>query len=648
MSELLPFVVVGLASGAIYGLAGTGLVLTYRTSGVFNFAHGGIATLAAYGFYELHEQRAVAWPLAAAASIAVVGTVGGVGLELLARRLAPATSAMKVVATVGLLLVIQGLMTVRYGTGTFSLPQYLPTSSFRLPGVNVGYDQLIVVIVGVAITFALSTFLRTSRRGIAMRGVVDSPSLLELTGIDAPGIRRQAWIIGSSVAAASGILIAPTLGLDPILLTFLVVQAFGAAALGRFRSLPVTFAGGLGIGVAAAIGQRYATDFPNLLGLPPSLPFIVLIAVLVFAKPGSLAEVGTPRKERRERLSPLPAAPRSALAALGALVVVLIPTLVGSKLPVFVSAAAYVIIFISLGLLLKLSGQISLCHAAFVAIGAAAFGKLISAGMPWPLALLGAGLAAVPLGAAVALPAVRLPGVFLALATFGFGILLERMAYRSFLMFGKEGALGAPRPELIVDFSSDRAYFYLAVGLAVAAAMFVIVLQRGRLGRLLRGVADSPVALQTFGASVTTALVLVCCLSAFLAGIGGAVLAAGNGAAGGTGLGALQSLLWLALVAATGRRVIPAAVVAAVFLAVLPIYLPDAWVDYQTVGFGVAAITIALARSSGFDLAARIKRDLLDSDRRRRSPFAERAAISDAPTRIGSRRPHPVLAGEVS
>ena len=219
---------------------------------------------------------------------------------------------------------------------------------------------------------------------------------------------------------------------------------------------------------------------------------------------------------------------------LAAGVVILIPDLVGAKLQVWISGAAYVVIFLSLGLLVKTSGQVSLCHAAFVAVGATTFSRLrVEAGLPWFVALLGAGLVAIPVGAFVALPAIRLSGVYLALATFGFGILMERMVYRTFLMFGSEANRLAPRPDLLIaDSGSDRAYFYLMAAFAVVAAVAVRRLQKARLGRLLEAVADSPKALTSLGASVTTALVLVFCGSAFMAGVAGGLLSSGANAAG--------------------------------------------------------------------------------------------------------------------
>ena len=192
MRDFLPFVVVGLASGAVYGLGGVGLVLTYRTSGVFNFAHGAIASAAAYAFFELHEQHGLPWPLAVALVVGLFGPLMGVALELAGRRLAEVGAALRVVATVGLLLAIQGMATIIYGPETRGLPQFLPTSTFRVLDVNVGWDQVILVAFGIAVTIALSAILRRTRMGLAMRAVVDDAALLEITGLEAPKVRRSA------------------------------------------------------------------------------------------------------------------------------------------------------------------------------------------------------------------------------------------------------------------------------------------------------------------------------------------------------------------------------------------------------------------------------------------------------------------------
>ena len=181
-----------------------------------------------------------------------------------------------------------------------------------------------------------------------------------------------------------------------------------------FSSLPLTFAGGLLIGVAGAMLDKYAATISWLAGVPASLPFIVLFLVLIFMPRARLM----PR-----RLIPVKPARRSYYAptrvrlSFGVVVIALlalVPTLQSSHLAVWSTALIDIILFLSLGLLVRKSGQISLCHLAFAAVGAAAFGHFAAYHIPWLLALVLATLVAAPVGALVAIPAIRVSGVFLA------------------------------------------------------------------------------------------------------------------------------------------------------------------------------------------------------------------------------------------
>src|SRR4029077_15113945 len=134
-------------------------------------------------------------------------------------------------------------------------------------------------------------FFRFSRLGSSMRAVVDSPSLVSLTGTSPVKVRLTAWVVGCGLALLSGILIAPTLGLDASLLTLLIVQAFGACAIGRFSSLPLTYAAGVLVGVLAALTTKLVASTPSLDDLPPTVPFLVLFAVLVVRAPKVVARV---------------------------------------------------------------------------------------------------------------------------------------------------------------------------------------------------------------------------------------------------------------------------------------------------------------------------------------------------------------------
>jgi branched-subunit amino acid ABC-type transport system permease component len=606
VSDFLPFVVVGVAAGSVYGLAGLGLTLTYTTTGIFNFAHGALAAAAAFVFFTVHVDWGWPWPVALAVAVGGVGVIGGLLVERLSRSLSTADAATAVVATVGLLLAVQGLIQWRYGSAARQLAPFLSGIAVHLGGVAVTRQQAATVLVGAAATAGVLAFLRFSRLGVQMRAVVGNPGLLALAGTDPAPVRTAAWIIGSAFAALSGVLIAPFLGLDAGLLTLLVVQAFGAVAIGRFRSLPLTYAGGVALGVAANILIKEFAGRPALAGLPSSLPFIVLVVALVLWPPRAVGRVMAAPADAERVPRRLTASSRLLAGAAGVVALVALPHVVGPKLPSYTAAAALVVMFVSLALLVRGSGQISLCHAAFGAVGATAFSHFASSsglGLPWVVALLLAGAAAVPIGALVAIPAIRLSGVYLALATFGFAILMERVAYPTGLMFGATGSRHAPRPALA---GGDTALFYVTVVVAAAACLLVVAVSQTRLGRLLRGLAESPIALTTNGLSTNVTHLAAFAASAFLAGVAGALLAAAAGNVNGRSFASFNSLLYLVVLAVAGRRLVPSAVIAAVLLAVAPAYVPDALVAHQALLFGLA--TVALIAMRGASIRPRTTR----------------------------------------
>lgn len=182
--DLLPFIIGGLATGAVYGLAGTGLVLTYKTSGIFNFGYGAMATIAAYVFYFLHVDLELDWVTSAVISVLIIGPVLGLAMEPLARMLARQPLTFKVVGTVGLLVAVQGIGTLLYGPTTIPVDQFLPNGSdtIEVLGANIGIDQIILAASSLLLTLVLYCVFRFSTLGIRMRAVVDDPDLLAIEG----------------------------------------------------------------------------------------------------------------------------------------------------------------------------------------------------------------------------------------------------------------------------------------------------------------------------------------------------------------------------------------------------------------------------------------------------------------------------------
>jgi ABC-type branched-subunit amino acid transport system permease subunit len=219
---------------------------------------------------------------------------------------------------------------------------------------------------------------------------------------------------------------------------------------------------------------------------------------------------------------------------------------------------------------------------------------MLGSGVPWALAVLIGGLVAVPVGAVIAIPAIRLSGLYLALATLGFGILLAQYFYTKSYMFGTSTALKTARPHMF-NLQSDRGYYFLLLACGLLGMGFVTMIERARLGRLLRGMSDSPTALSTLGTNTNVTRVLVFCASAFLAGVSGALVAGLFPSISSAPFPYLQSLIVLAVLMISGRRTIPSAIIATFLLTIPAGYIHGSRVgDIEQMVFGLAAVVAGL------------------------------------------------------
>ncbi len=603
MRDILPFVITGLVTGTIYGLAGTGLVLTFKTSGIFNFGHGAILTGACLIFYWIRVTLAWDWKVAFVLAVVVAGPLLGLVLELVARNLSRQRTSMKIVGTIGLTVLVPALCLLAYPASTNGLQveRFVPFSNrkrykWNVFDVNIFGDQLVTAAIAIVAVAALYLVFRFTRLGLTMRAAVDDPDLLDLEGTNPIKVRRIAWMIGATFAALSGVLILPYANLQPYTLVFLATYAFGAAALGGFTSIVITFVGGLGIGVAQDVIGYVVNDqgWATLDGLPDASPFLVLFVVLLVIPKHRLA----PRADSEVR----PALPwtgpielRLGVGVVVLAVLAIVPHVVGTKLSFYTFGLCQAILMLSLGLLVKTSGQVSLCHATFAAIGATAFSQFtIGAGIPWLPALILAGLVAVPVGAIIALPAIRLHGVYLALATFGFGILVTRLFFpQSWMFFTFAGGRKVPTPFGSTD---PQARYYVVLAVLVATAVLISLISASRLGRLLRGMSGSQTAISTLGLSTNVTKIIVFCISAFLASIAGVMFGMSLTVVDGstTQFQPFTSLVLIAILALAPFREPWYAVFAGV-TAVIPGYFDGARTpNVLNALFGLFAIMVAL------------------------------------------------------
>ncbi|MBV9284500.1 MAG: ATP-binding cassette domain-containing protein [Acidimicrobiia bacterium] len=562
MTTFLAFTVVGVVVGCIYALSATGLVVTYITSGIFNFAHGAVGMIAAFMYWRLTIQDG--WPvlLALPFILFVFAPLLGVLIDLLImRNLHKASEEVRVIVTVALMLFLIGVGQWIFDTGSSKvLPQFFSADHVRLFSVNVSYHQIIVVLAALAVAVGLRLFLFRTRVGVALRATVDAPDLASYFGA-APGrVRLLGWAMGSSLAALAGVLLAPLVTLDILLLTLLVINGYAAGIVGRLKSLPLTFAGGVALGLLESYVVGYGPR-SVLSQLRPTVPVIFLyIALLIF--PQSRLRVGRALARRTTKVPSL----RTSLIAGAVFVVaawIAATTLSGSNVFTLGRGLISALILLSLVLLTGYGGQISLAQWTFVGFGAFAMGKV--AGGDSVLGVLAAvGFAGV-IGALSALPALRLRGLYLALATFAFGVAMTPVFFDNNNIFGQGGALKVGR----VLVHGNSAFVVLIAVVFAAAAVGVLAVRRSSFGRRLVAMSDSQVACATLGMSLTWTKLIVFAASAALAGLAGALYGGLQGSVGSLNFQILNSLAIFLLLAVWGVDSVLAALLGGLSYALL-------------------------------------------------------------------------------
>lgn len=604
MATFLTTAFLGAVFGAIYALLAYGLVLTYRTSGVFNFGQGALGMFFSYAFFQLLQGGPMnlvvgtyrqTWklptPVALAVVVLVLAPALGWALEVaLFSKLRAAGAVVQIVATIGLLIVLFGLAGVVWGSATALIPRSLfPGHAFTVGNFRVTASDLGTLLTVFALCGGLLAFLRFSPLGTRMRAVVDRPEVSEIMGVDSRRVAALSWAIGTGFAALAGILIAPLYGsLSTTTLTFLIVAATAAAVVGRLESLVLTLAGGLGIGMAQLLMKQYVSGDTGT-ELSAAIPFAVLFLVLLL--PVRWPTGTTPVAPSASPPEPEPASgqveavatarmSRARVTRLGILAAVLLlpPFVLGSVLSTvfgpdwqrqLMLVPPMALIFLSLVIVSGYAGQISLCQASLAGFGAFVAAHLIAdQGLSLFAAAVIAGLATVPLGAVLAWRATRLPPLFLGLATLGFAALMDEVVLTN-LHFA-HGLIGIPflRPHLV---AGDRAYYFFTLAVFALAAVLATNLRRGRNGLALVAMRDSQVGLASLGSSVARLKLVSFCLSAFLAGLGGALFAGARGSANSADWIRITSAVFLALAVIGGISRWPGALLGAAFFQLWPV-----------------------------------------------------------------------------
>lgn len=573
IQDVLAFTIVGLVTGAAYAIAASGLVLTYATSNVFNIAHGAIGMLMAYFYFVVNQEWG--WPtwLSLLAIVFVLAPLFGAVIErLMMRRLTDATVTTSLTVTVGLLVMLIGAAQTIFPSRGRSLPPFFPDTRFEIFQVGVRAHEVLTFVIALLVAAGLYYVLKETRIGIGMRAVVDNRTLLALHGAKPQVLGQFSWAIGSSLAALAGVLLVSTVGFDPLSLTFLVINAYAAALVGKLTNLPRTFVGALILGLLISyftLLQSFLPDWIDsgfLSGVRAALPAIFLLAVMI-AMPQEKLRVGG---VQGATLVKLPSLQRSIVAGVGliAFVFLLVQVLSTSNLSRLGTSLAFAMIMLSLVVLSGYGGDVSLGQMTFVGFGALVVARLPFFGSVSPWSIVAAGLVAGLAGALVALPALRLRGLYLGLLTMAFASGADKLVFESNIIGFQLG--GQQLVERPAGFTSEGGFTMLVAVAFVAMALFVLQLRRGQYGRFLLATRDSPAACGTLGLDITRTRVTVFAISAAMAGVAGAFFAGMRVAVGSTDFLMFQSLPVLLLAVVGGITSVSGALIGGLLLGMSP------------------------------------------------------------------------------
>jgi branched-chain amino acid transport system permease protein len=587
MTGFLAFTVLGLVIGSGYAVAASGLVLTYSTSHVFNVAHGAVGMVMAFLSWQLTVQVGLpAW----LAVLLVVGVaaplLGALAERIMMRHLADAPVGTTLVVTVGLLVMLIGAAQAIWPATARPVEPFFGQRGFTVGTAFVTFHDVAMMVAATVVAAVLYGLLTFTRIGIAMRASVDNRGLLQLYGARTSRLSALSWAIGSALAALAGILLTPVVGLSYFDLTLVVISSYAAAVAGRLKSLPWTFVGALLLGLAQSYAVGYLPPKEYLSGLRAAIPALFLFAALLLS-PQAQLRVG---QIKGIAGVPVPSARRALIA--GA-VVIGAATAVSFAIPAtqtdrLALGFIYGIVMLSLLPLTGYGGFVSLTQLSFVGIGAVTVARL---GSPSPLSLLAATAVSALVGVLVALPALRLQGLYLALSTLAFGLLMDKLVFQASFAFGFNGSLSVPRLDLPgLDLRSERAYLVLSAVAFVLVGLGVLALRRSRYGRILLAMRDSPAGCATLGLNLRWTRVRLFALSAGLAGLAGGLFGGLRQTVAATDFQLFNSLPLLLLAVVAGVTSVSGAAMGGMMLMLLPIVASE----FPTLG-GLVFLCIGVA-----------------------------------------------------
>jgi ABC-type branched-subunit amino acid transport system ATPase component/ABC-type branched-subunit amino acid transport system permease subunit len=591
MNSWISFAIIGFGLGALYSALGVGLVVTFKGTGVINFAAPTSAAWGAFTYAELrsagnlvipvvgfkdrvHVAQSVGsfWALAIALFSAVL--LGALIHFLVFRPLAGSPTLAKVVASVGTMIVLQGFISLKFGSETKTVTSLLPDRSVELFGSSVPQDRLWLAAVALALAAMVGVWLARTRLGLAICGASENELAASLAGFSPQRLALLSWIISTLITTLMFILVSPITGLNPTSSTLLIVPALAVGLVGRLTSISKAAIAGLFLGAFQSVVSQSTSQswFPTwaIPGAKDVVPFVVIV--------GALFIVGQRLPKRgdaiRDRLPELIVGPRSTKQVLVATCAasLLISVTSGSYRFAIINTMIGAIIALSLVVLTGLVGQISLAQAAIAGTSGFVLSKIGST-FPFPFDLVVAALVATVLGTLLGIPALRIRGAQLAVVTMAGAVAIEQLVFRN-PRFSPPSGNPIRQPSLFgmsfaVRSGNNIARVQFAFLVLVVLVGFVVGvgnLMRSTTGRSLLAVRANERAAASVGINVSSAKLLAFASSSFIAGVGGALMGYSRGQLSADSFGIFVGVSFLAFAYLGGISSVSGALVAGTFI----------------------------------------------------------------------------------
>lgn len=522
MTTFLQFAVLGVAAGAVYALLACGLVVIYRGAGILNLAHGAYAMVGAFWFYQMRSIWGLPFAGAFASSVLLAAVLGALTHLIILRRLRNASGVVRLIASLGILSVLEGAVLIIKGPAVFIVTPSLPQSVHHFGRISVPTSTVVLLIIAGAAVAVLELVASRTRFGLATSAVAENERGAAALGWSPDTVATATWSVGCGLAAAAGILIVPSIGLQATSLTLIVIAAMAAALLGNFSSFYLTLVAGLVIGIAQSEMSQYAIP-----GLADSVPFIATMLILVLR--GSRLPVRGQVAAKLPKLgSGIPK--YRTLLAVTAILLVLMGTVFPGGLNAAVGQQAAVgLVLLSIVVLTGYAGQLSLGQFALAGLGALIAGR-VAQELHWQfeLVLLAGTLGAAVVGGIFAFPALRTRGVSLAVVTLGLGLCVQEVVLFNTDVIGGQNGTPVGTPSLFgwdVGYIDHPArYASMTVVVFVLAGLAVANIRRSRAGRRLVAIRANERAASALGISVLESKVFAFMLSSGIAGLGGVLI----------------------------------------------------------------------------------------------------------------------------